>query len=215
MLLYIIRHGETDWNVQRRLQGRANTELNENGIRLAEITSDKMKEIPFDFGITSPLNRARQTAEIILKNRGVKLYEDDRLMEISFGAWEGLCCSRDHFEVPTDHFDDFYKRPFEFVPAEDGETIPMVCLRLQSFYRDLISNEAYQNKTILIATHGCAVRALLNNVYEKKEDFWRGHVPVNCAVNIVEVNNGKAELLEEDKIYYSKEDSVDFYTVHR
>lgn len=54
MLLYIIRHGETQWNVEGRLQGQSDTQLNENGIRLAKVTAEGMKDIPFDLGITSP-----------------------------------------------------------------------------------------------------------------------------------------------------------------
>ena len=62
MLLYIVRHGETDWNTQKRLQGQADTQLNANGIRLAGITAQGMKDIPLDLGITSPLQRAKKTA---------------------------------------------------------------------------------------------------------------------------------------------------------
>lgn len=69
MRLYIIRHGETQWNVEGRLQGQTDTELNENGIRLAKITAEGMKEIPFDLGISSPLTRAKKTAEIVLEGR--------------------------------------------------------------------------------------------------------------------------------------------------
>ena len=57
---------------------------------------------------------------------------------------------------------------------------------------------------MLIASHGCCIRALLHNVYEDAglENYWHGKVPPNCCVNVVEVRDGKAVLLEEDKIYY-------------
>ncbi|MEI3167188.1 MAG: hypothetical protein V8S58_03915, partial [Lachnospiraceae bacterium] len=58
------------------------------------------------------------------------------------------------------------------------------------------------DKTILIASHGCACRGILHNVYEDKTDFWHGKVPPNCAVNIVSAEDGKAVLEAEDKIYY-------------
>ena len=57
------------------------------------------------------------------------------------------------------------------------------------------------DKTIMIATHGCAARALLQNVYEDDLGFWHGCVPPNCAVNIVEVTDGKAKLIGEDQVY--------------
>lgn len=211
MRLYLMRHGETDWNLQRRLQGQADTDLNENGIRLAEVSAKNMRDIPIDLAFTSPLRRARHTAEIVLEGRNVSLTEDDRLKEISFGSWEGLCCKKDNFEVPTGHFDDFYLHPFAFRGADDGETIPQVCERTADFLKELMAKPEYQDKTILIASHGCAVRAMLHSVYEDKTDFWHGKVPPNCAVNIVDVKDGKAVLIEEDKIYYSDADYVDLY----
>lgn len=107
MKLYIIRHGETAWNVEGRLQGQTDTELNENGVRLAKVTAEGLKNIPFDLGISSPLRRAKHTAELVLAGRNVPLTTDDRLMELSFGSWEGLGCRANNFEIPSEHFDDF------------------------------------------------------------------------------------------------------------
>lgn len=90
MKLYIIRHGETDWNKQRRLQGQSDTELNEYGIRLAQITGEALKDIRFDHIFSSPLKRAYRTAEIIRDGRTVPIVTDDRLKEIGFGINEGV-----------------------------------------------------------------------------------------------------------------------------
>lgn len=210
MKLYLIRHGETAWNVKGYLQGQTDIPLNENGIRLAKITAEHMKQIPLDLGITSPLIRARLTAELLLEGRNIPLYEDARLTEISFGAWEGLGCRKNNYEIPSEHFKDFYERPFEFVPAEKGETIQQLCDRTADFYEDLISKKALENQSILIATHGCALRSLLYHIDQGK-DFWRGHVPVNCSVTIIEVTHGISNIIEEDKIYYDPDDAIDFY----
>ena len=104
MKLYIIRHGETAWNVEGRLQGQSDTELNENGVRLAKVTAEGLKNIPFDLGISSPLRRAKHTAELVLAGRNVPLTTDDRLMELSFGSWEGLGCRVNNFEIPSTIF---------------------------------------------------------------------------------------------------------------
>lgn len=212
MRLYIIRHGETDWNVEGRLQGQSDIELNKNGLRLARVTAEAMKDINFDLCISSPLSRAVKTAEIILKGREVPLLMDDRLMELSFGSWEGLGCHKNNFEIPSDHFDDFYLKPMEFVPGEGGETILELCRRADEFYKDLLENLEYQDKTILIATHGCTVRALMNSALPNEGDFWRGSVPMNCAVNVIDVYSGKADLVEADKVYYGEKDWHDFYS---
>lgn len=63
MKIYLIRHGETSWNTLGRLQGRTDIELNENGIRLAKITGEKLKDVHFDLAIASPLKRAYETAD--------------------------------------------------------------------------------------------------------------------------------------------------------
>lgn len=211
MKLYIMRHGETAWNVEGRLQGQSDTELNENGVRLAKVTAEGLKNIPFDLGISSPLRRAKHTAELVLAGRNVPLTTDDRLMELSFGSWEGLGCRVNNFEIPSEHFNDFYRDPFHFRPAGDGETIQEVCDRAEAFYHELTAKPELQDKTILIATHGCCMRALLRNVYEDKNDFWHGGVPYNCAVSIIEVQNGVSTLLADNKIYYDPSDCVNFY----
>ena len=77
MRLYIIRHGETPWNTQLRLQGQTDIELNEKGRALAEVTARAMRGIPFDMVITSPLVRARETADIVLEHRDCLLYTSD------------------------------------------------------------------------------------------------------------------------------------------
>lgn len=215
MRLYIIRHGETDWNQAGRLQGQTDIPLNENGIRLAQVTGAGMKHIPFDLAITSPLKRARQTAELVLGERNIPILEDKRIAEISFGSWEGLGCRKTRFEIPSEGFWDFYNNPFHFVPPADGESIRQLCVRTGEFWQELMNTPEYQDKTILIASHGCACRAILNNVYEDKHDFWHGKVPPNCAVNIVEVNDRKAVLVEADKIYYDPSEIVDFRTGKR
>ena len=79
MLLYIVRHGETDWNKSHRVQGRTDIPLNDYGRRLAEETAEGMKDIQIDIGMTSPLLRAKETAQIILKGRDVPLYDEARL----------------------------------------------------------------------------------------------------------------------------------------
>ena len=85
MKLYLIRHGETDWNRVRRLQGQADIPLNEFGRSLAQKTAAGLKDVPFDLCISSRLKRAYETAEIILDGREVPIITDDRIIEMAFG----------------------------------------------------------------------------------------------------------------------------------
>ena len=75
MKIYLIRHGETDWNLEQRLQGATDIPLNENGLELARETAKGLQDVPFDVVYTSPLTRARQTAEIIRGHRNIPLIE--------------------------------------------------------------------------------------------------------------------------------------------
>ena len=76
MLLYIVRHGETDWNKAGKVQGRTDIPLNERGRYLAEATAEGMKDVRIDFCYTSPLIRAKETAQIILGEREIPLVEE-------------------------------------------------------------------------------------------------------------------------------------------
>lgn len=83
-MLYIIRHGKTEWNAKRKLQGRTDIPLNDEGRLMAEKARDEYKDIHFDVCYCSPLIRAKETAEILMKGRNIPIITDDRLMEMCF-----------------------------------------------------------------------------------------------------------------------------------
>ena len=89
MKIYFIRHGETIWNKENKIQGQSDIPLNEYGRELAYITADALKDIPFDIVYSSPLIRAKETADILVKNRNLEIHTDHRLVEMSFGEGEG------------------------------------------------------------------------------------------------------------------------------
>lgn len=107
MDIYLIRHGETDWNRMKKLQGTTDIPLNAYGIELAEKTAEGLKDVPFDRIYTSPLIRARKTAEIIRGDRPIEIIETDGLKEISFGDYEGLCYLPDNYTIPKPGFVNF------------------------------------------------------------------------------------------------------------
>ena len=99
---------------------------------------------------------------------------------------------------------NFFHNTKDYKAPRGGEELTQICARTRDFWEDITSREELQDKNILIASHGCAVRALLQNVYEDADiaNFWHGKVPPNCSVNIVEIKENKAVLLEEDVVYY-------------
>lgn len=213
MMIYMIRHGETDWNKERKVQGHADIPLNDYGRHLAEETAEGLKEIPFALAYTSPLKRARETAEIILRGRTVSLVDDDRIKELGFGAYEGMCCSGEHKAAESDVFNKLFTDTANYRPAEGGESIQMLLERTGNFLEELYHNRALSDKTVLVSTHGAAMTALLNNIKQNREigNFWGTGVPANCAVAVVEVKDGVPEILVENQIYY--QESVKMWTV--
>lgn len=204
MKMYIIRHGQTPWNARKFLQGRSDVDLNENGIYLAELTGKALRDVTFDMAFTSPLIRAKHTAQCILAGRKVPIIEDERLIEISFGIYEGCCYAEENRQVPQQWIENFFHAPQDYVAAPGGESLDDVEKRTRNFMEDICSRKELQDKTILVSTHGCALRGLLNSIRESnREDYWHGGVSKNCAVSIVTCNRGeKPVLVEENHIYY-------------
>lgn len=201
MRLYIMRHGETAWNAQRKIQGVADIPLDEKGRKLAEITGRALRDVKFDLVITSPLCRAKETARLVIEDRMIPWIEDQRIQEICFGVMEGMQISGSDHPQFQENLQKFFQDPWNFQAPENGESIEDVCRRTREFWNDMIHKEEYQEDTILISSHGCASRALMQNVYQD-HDFWHGKVPPNCSINIVDVINGDVTLVAADKIYY-------------
>lgn len=204
MRIYIVRHGETEANKQGYVQGWTDVPLNENGRILAELTGRGMKGIRFDHCFSSPLSRARETAEILLRESGnnISISFDDRIKEMNFGSFEGI-------SVRDEQVAQFLKDPVVDFKIPGGESIQEVMKRTQEFLKELIAKD--DNKTYLVSTHGCALRAMLNFLYENQDDYWHGHIPYNCCVNIINAKNGTATLIADDKIYYDPELAIDRY----
>lgn len=210
MTIYMIRHGETDLNKVHRLQGHSDIELNDYGRELAKITGQALKDVGFDYAFTSPLSRAKETAKILLESNSAKsikdnkldLIIDERIKEISFGEFEGLSYNDKNFTIPDKTFLNFFLKPEEYNVPKYGETFEEVMKRTGDFLKELINNEKYANKTILVSTHGCALKAILANIRNTEiKDFWGKGVHKNCAVTILKINNGEIDI-DEGNIYY-------------
>jgi broad specificity phosphatase PhoE len=162
-VLYYIRHGETDWNVEGRLQGWHDPALNAVGRRQAAVCADILRDLierdgqaPADYGyVASPLQRARQTAEIMRAALGLDpgdYHVDARLREIGFGEWEGLTF-RDVRSRAPQALAERERNKWSFVPP-GGESYAQVALRMREWY------DALDGKTVVVA-HGGTARALI------------------------------------------------------
>lgn len=204
MKLYVMRHGETDWNKERRLQGQADVPLNEFGRLLARETAKGMAAIDFDAVYSSPLVRARETAELVIGDRSLPVMVDERLQEMSFGPYEGLCCAESRWEVPDKDFIHFFTAPERYQPPEGGDTFRDVQERVALLIEEV--GQMYPaDSNILMVGHGVVVGAFLAIADQRElKDFWKDKVQKNCAVNILEIAKGGCRILEKGIIYYDE-----------
>ena len=138
-MIYIVRHGQTDWNLEGRYQGRIDIELNNKGEEQAKKISEKLKNVKFDKVISSPLKRAYKTAQIICDK---EIETDKRLIERCNGKLEGKLKSEITFDI---NFNDTLENNMGI------ESITDFRLRINNFFEDIIKR--YKGKNVLIVTH--------------------------------------------------------------
>ncbi len=143
-MLFITRHGQTDWNVLHKVQGKADISLNAKGINQDLQTKQKLESQKIDLIICSPLKRAKETAEIINSNRNIPIIYDEKISERDFGEFEGT--EQENFDF--EGFWSYYKN-FKYQKAENiKDFFSRIYSRL-----DEIKSE-YRNINVLLVTHG-------------------------------------------------------------
>lgn len=174
MNLYIVRHGQTDYNKMGIIQGVSDIPLNETGVRQAEKLKLTIDKLNIDLVISSPLVRTKQTATILVKNRKIKIIYDNRLLERGFGILEGK--GIEEYDAPS-----YWNYKLDYNIGENVEKISQLFIRTNNFLQDIKSK--YQDKNILIVSHGATIRALHFNIvgFNKNHNFLTFKVP-NCSL---------------------------------
>lgn len=183
--IYLIRHGETEWNAQGRFQGRLDSVLTNTGVKQAEAIGSRLAglELSFDAFITSPLGRTRQTAAIIAGLARLPAVQcDDRLAEVSLGSWDGLTDIDIDAQWPglldgSTQFDWFFRSP-------DGESYDAVFQRAECWLRER------QGVTVAVS-HGLISR-LIRGAYSGLPKTEALSLPVPQDV-IWRLSNGRIE----------------------
>ena len=158
--IYIVRHGETSWNAERRIQGDVETDLNETGRSQALALKRKLSSIDVEAIISSTLGRAIDTIRPLADLLGKKIQTDDRLKEIKFGVLEGkwiACFTSEELA----YWDAFWNDPLlNKVPG--GETFIQLSKRVASAYDDAMKK--YQGKNVLFVGHMQVNRVMLAHI---------------------------------------------------
>lgn len=207
MKIYLLRHGETDWNKSHRFQGRIDIPLNDFGRELAVMTRERWPKVPFDRVYCSPLIRARETAEIVLEGRPEfeKICPDPRIIEFGFGKNEGRDIDKAG-ENPEDPMYNMLHHPELYVPQEGGESFEDLVARAGAFLRDeLIPLEQQGVSNVLVVAHGALNRAIVCAAgYKSIAHFWDVRY-FNCCLTTLDVTDGKVTLEREAEVFYDVE----------
>ena len=179
-MIYIVRHGQTEKNRVRVLQGRSDIPLNKEGKNQAGCVRDwfQSQGITFDMVYSSPLQRAVETAHIITDKCPVRI--DQRLIEMDYGPYEGMDLTKPLPEVSL-FFSDFVRNP-----APTGmEPLEEVVRRAGSFMEDI--KESSRGNSILISTHAIAMKGILEYLTPDSLGSWWSKYIGNCSVYSTEV----------------------------
>ncbi|MDO5039825.1 histidine phosphatase family protein [Clostridium sp.] len=162
--VYLTRHGQTEWNIEKRLQGHGNSPLTESGLRGAEELSKRLENINIERIYTSPIERAYKTAIILKGNKKIDVVKHEGLKEMNFGDFEGKITEDVMKENPDWNINLIMQGNLE-MRAPNGETLAEVRERVSKAMDEIIKDN--EGKTILIVGHGITLKAIMNYFKDK------------------------------------------------
>ena len=180
MRLYLLRHGQTEWNIEGKIQGKTDIPLNETGLRQARCLAEGMREREISAVYSSPLLRAAQTAEILAEEKGLSVSVLPELREVDFGLWEG----RSWTEVDAEFHEDFRRweeNPAEYMPT-GGESRESCRERCRAAMEQILAGTV--TDAAIVAHGGILAHVadyLLRNQKEKEEIIVK-----NASISIIE-----------------------------
>ena len=205
MEVYFLRHGETAWNRDKRIQGSTEwTDLTDEGVRAAETARDGLKasELRFDRLYSSPYRRALHTARIIGAGLGLEPMVDSRLREISFGPYEGTEYGEGRFA--DGNIRACFKDPPRYVARDGAETFDQAAARVRDFFEGELAPLAGRCSRVMAVAHGGILRTVLRLASGMPlEDFWKIPQP-NCCAHVVDYSSGRLSLKARAVVFARK-----------
>ncbi|WP_428240045.1 histidine phosphatase family protein [Gynuella sp.] len=193
--VYLIRHGETEWNREGRIQGRSESTLSDQGIIQTQQAAGQLKHIPFDHIYCSTSLRTRQTLDILQPHLSpnASIHFEDALREIHLGCWEG----RLHAEVQAtepDSYHNYTNRP-ELFSIVDGESYTALQQRAWNWFKTTLHRQSFSNA--LIVSHGVWIRTLLAKAINLPiHELHQIPRLQNCTIRIIHIDSNLALSLD-------------------
>lgn len=192
---YFVRHGETKFNTQFRLQGACDSPLTENGIAQARQAKEALKDIPFSKAYVSTSTRARDTAEIILGEKGIEAIPTKKLKEVNFGSLEGIMFLDMREKIRERHMHESWS-------DIGGENYDSIQKRIKQIFREM-ADAAKDGENILVVSHGKIYMNLLEALFQIERSTYfayceeKGERPIpNAGITKIIYEDGKFKMDE-------------------
>jgi len=191
--IYLVRHGETIWNTQKRWQGSKNSALTDLGKQQAQKTGELLNNIGLDVAYVSPLGRAVQTIDIILQNKALEKHMLSAVAEINMGDWEGRLQSEIAISEPL-QASNFRQRPDLFA-VQGAETFVQLQERVVGSLLEIF--DRHRGRSILIVSHWVAIKVALAHFSNiKLENLSSLEDPKNAELICLSKEEGKVSIIK-------------------
>jgi len=182
---YFVRHGVSEWNAENRLCGRTDVSLSEEGRRQAARLAERLRGLSPAALYTSPLRRTVETAEIIAASMGLTPKVDDRLVELDYGAWEGMTFA-EVMELDADAFRAWDADPGNVSPRE-GESGAQALARVVPFLDELAARHRVEREHVVVVCHRTICRLIVCHAIGLSPSEYRRRLSMdNAALNIIQ-----------------------------
>ncbi|MHC1732877.1 MAG: histidine phosphatase family protein [Bacteroidales bacterium] len=198
MDIYLVRHGQTEWDEERRMQGSENSGMTAMGKEESKYLAKELSRTEFSKIYSSPLGRAMETAKYLKMGRNQEIIPIEAFREMDLGELEGMADRDVKAKYPEEHY-NFWNRPHIFKPA-GGETFEELRKRVEKGLEDLI--EKAEGDRILVVTHTLVIRMILCIVHNYPlDDFWKTTFLKSSSLTVLRVDDeGKIESAVEGDI---------------
>jgi probable phosphoglycerate mutase len=187
----LIRHGETEWNREARIQGQLDVPLNEAGRAQARRLAERLRDEGIEAAYSSDLARVYETAEIALAGSGLPIHRLVDLREISFGAWQGKRWAEVEREFPQEVL--HYRQSEGRYAPPGGESLTDLRRRAVAAFQRIVGD--HRGQTVALFSHGGPCRAILSEVLGIDAVRGRRFGMSNASVHVVEVDEGEARIV--------------------
>ena len=192
----LIRHGQTYWNKKKKMQGQVNIPLNDTGRQQAVKLAGELKKYDFDVCFSSPLDRAYETAKIVVGDRNIEMIKHELLTEQGYtvceGQWQPFV-----YRFPLCQMYHYVRWPDKYVPPIGAESFADMVERGGRVLNELLAPAAEKYDTVLVGAHGVIICAMLNWLEKTPIEHFLDNVLQNCGYAVLEYADGRWTILEK------------------